>query len=102
MAGVVKNLRAVSLSGLALIRRALPNVAASAAGAAAPGCGCGSALAMGIWSDRTRIPPHEIERLRTLWGKYFANANEPQAPADDDGHPDASRSGTETSHEATS
>ena len=59
------------------------------------------ALELGIWSDRSRIPRQEVERLRTLWGKYFADANEPQ-PSDDDGHPDASRIGTETSHEATS
>ena len=71
MAGVVKNLRAVSLSGLALIRRALPKVAASAASAAAPGCGCGSALAMGIWSDRTRVPPAVRARLAPLLGRYL-------------------------------
>jgi 5'-methylthioadenosine phosphorylase len=30
------------------------------------------ALELGIWSDRTRIDPQEVERLRPLWGKYFA------------------------------
>ena len=59
------------------------------------------ALELGIWSDRSRIPRQDVQRLRTLWGKYFENGNdEPQASADD-GHPDASRIGTETSHEAT-
>jgi 5'-methylthioadenosine phosphorylase len=66
VAGVVKNLRAVTLSGLALIRRALPLVAG-----AAPACGCASALALGIWSDRTRTPPEVRRRLAPLLGKYL-------------------------------
>lgn len=53
------------------------------------------ALELGIWSDRTRIPPQEIERLRPLWGRYFENANTPT-----DGHRPASSTGTETSHES--
>jgi 5'-methylthioadenosine phosphorylase len=53
------------------------------------------ALELGIWSDRTRIGPQEIERLRPLWGRYFGNANPPT-----DGHRPASSTGTETSHES--
>ncbi|MBF5044576.1 S-methyl-5'-thioadenosine phosphorylase [Aggregicoccus sp. 17bor-14] len=64
--GVVKNLRAVTASGLALIRRALPRVAALPAG-----CGCDSALALGIWSDRARTPPEVRRRLAPLLGKYL-------------------------------
>ncbi len=30
-----------------------------------------SALALGIWSDKSKIDPAEVERLRPLWGKYF-------------------------------
>ena len=66
VAGVVKNLRAVTLSGLALIRRALPLVAQTP-----PGCGCDSALAMGIWADRARTPPGVRRRLAPLLGKYL-------------------------------
>ena len=29
------------------------------------------ALKMAIWSDREKIAPDEIERLRPLWGRYF-------------------------------
>lgn len=28
-------------------------------------------LKLAIWSDKSRIEPAEIERLRVLWGKYF-------------------------------
>jgi 5'-methylthioadenosine phosphorylase len=30
-----------------------------------------SALAMGIWSDKSRIVPAEVERLSVLWGMHF-------------------------------
>ena len=30
-----------------------------------------SALALGIWSDKTKINPAEVERLVPLWGRYF-------------------------------
>jgi len=29
------------------------------------------ALKLAIWSDKSRIPPPEVQRLHTLWGKYF-------------------------------
>jgi len=29
------------------------------------------ALRMAIWSDKSRIPPDEVERLGPLWMKYF-------------------------------
>ncbi len=34
------------------------------------------ALELGIWSDPQRIPPHEVERLRPLWGKYLETSHE--------------------------
>jgi 5'-methylthioadenosine phosphorylase len=66
IAGIIQNLQAVTASGLALIRRALPRIAA----ASAP-CRCESALALGIWSDRARIPDEVRTRLRPLLGKYL-------------------------------
>ncbi len=60
------------------------------------------ALELGIWSDRSRIAPREIERLRPLWGKYFEQ-RQPSDEADrnpDDSHRSASSTGTETSHES--
>lgn len=29
------------------------------------------ALQLAIWSDRKKIPPSEVKRLRPLWGRYF-------------------------------
>lgn len=29
------------------------------------------ALRLGIWSDKSKIPRDEVERLATLWGRYF-------------------------------
>ena len=31
-----------------------------------------NALRLGIWSDKARIEPNEVERLRPLWGRYFS------------------------------
>lgn len=64
--GVRENRRVGFASGLALIRRALPRVAA-----AGRQCRCDSALASGIWSDRGRIPNEVRSRLRPLLGKYL-------------------------------
>ncbi len=57
---------AASANGLALIRRALARVAA-----APTQCTCDSALALGIWSDRSRISNEVRTRLRPLLGKYL-------------------------------
>jgi 5'-methylthioadenosine phosphorylase len=58
--------RAATANALALIRRALPRVAAASAQ-----CRCDSALALGIWSDRSRISNEVRTRLRVLLGKYL-------------------------------
>jgi hypothetical protein len=29
------------------------------------------ALRLGIWSDKTKLPADEVQRLSTLWGAYF-------------------------------
>jgi 5'-methylthioadenosine phosphorylase len=66
IASILHNLRAVSHSGLALIRRALPLLARTP-----PSCRCETALALGIWSDRSRVP-HEVRaRLAPLVRKYL-------------------------------
>jgi 5'-methylthioadenosine phosphorylase len=62
---IIGNLRAATEAALGLIRAALPAVAAPGA------CGCQSALALGIWSDRARIPEAEKARLQPLLGKYL-------------------------------
>jgi 5'-methylthioadenosine phosphorylase len=55
------------------------------------------ALQLAIWSDKRRIPPQEIDRLRVLWGKYFQKRPE----SVDDSHRNASSTGPETSYESS-
>jgi 5'-methylthioadenosine phosphorylase len=62
----LQNRQATSANAMALIRRALPRVASAPAG-----CRCESVLAMGIWSDRHRVPNEVRTRLRPLLGKYL-------------------------------
>ena len=33
------------------------------------------ALALGIWTDKGKIDPDEVERLSVLWGRYFAEVS---------------------------
>jgi hypothetical protein len=35
-------------------------------------CPAMKALELAIWSDRGRITKDEVERLKPLWGRYFA------------------------------
>lgn len=93
---IIGNLKTASDNAMALVRRTIALMSQRRDElAASPAL---RALELGIWSDKTRIPPQEIDRLRPLWGKYFANAEEP--PGSDDSHRDARSTGTETSHES--
>lgn len=64
---ILGNLKSATQNALELIRRALPAVAALAD----KPCACQSALALGIWSDRARIPQDVRDRLKVLVGKYL-------------------------------
>ncbi len=64
---ILGNVKVATQNALELIRRAIPVVA----GLADKPCACQSALALGIWSDRARIPPGVREKLRPLLGKYL-------------------------------
>jgi len=64
---ILANVKAATQNALELIRRSIPLVAA----AADRPCACQSALALGIWSDRARIPAEVKDRLRPLLGKYL-------------------------------
>ncbi len=66
---IIGNLRAASDNGMALMRRAVERIAADPR--LVSGAGAASALKLAIWSDKTRIPPEEVERLGPLWTKYF-------------------------------
>jgi 5'-methylthioadenosine phosphorylase len=64
---ILGNLKAATQNAIELIRRSLPAVAALAD----KPCACQSALALGIWSDRARIPHDVRARLQVLVGKYL-------------------------------
>ena len=64
---ILANVKAATQNALELIRRAIPAVAQLAD----KPCACQSALALAIWSDRSRIPPDARERLGVLVAKYL-------------------------------
>lgn len=90
---ILGNLKAASENAMRLVRQtvALMNERRDEL-AASP---ARRALELGIWSDKSRIPRDEVERLYMLWGRYF--------DARDDGHggAPASSPGTETAHDPT-
>jgi 5'-methylthioadenosine phosphorylase len=69
---IIANLQAATDNGIRLIRQAVARVAGSselqAQLAAAP---ARRALQMAIWSDKSRIPPDDVQLLAPLWMKYF-------------------------------
>ncbi|HVP66815.1 MAG TPA: S-methyl-5'-thioadenosine phosphorylase [Anaeromyxobacteraceae bacterium] len=64
---IVGNLRAATQNALELIRRTIPAVA----GQAPKSCACQSALKLGIWSDKARIPPDVARRLAPLIARHL-------------------------------
>jgi 5'-methylthioadenosine phosphorylase len=66
---ILANLEAGSANAIELIRRALRRFAADPAGLLA--CPARDSLKLAIWSEKSRIPAEEIQRLSPLWGKYF-------------------------------
>lgn len=66
---IIGNLQAASSNAMTLIRRTLRRIASDPAPLDA--CPAQNALKLAIWSEKTRIPAEEIERLRPLWGRYF-------------------------------
>lgn len=64
---IIGNLKKASAAGIDLIKRALSDVSTLAA-TESP---AHSALAMGIWSDKSKIDQTEVKRLEPIWGKYF-------------------------------
>jgi 5'-methylthioadenosine phosphorylase len=66
---IIANLRAASDNGVRLIRRVVEHMAGRQDELlAAP---ARQALKLAIWSDKTRVPPEEVERLAPLWKQYF-------------------------------
>jgi len=64
---IVGNLKAATQNALDLIRKAVGGLA----GSSQKPCPCQSALKLGIWSDRAKIPPEVVQRLGPLLGKYL-------------------------------
>lgn len=69
---IIANLRAASDNAVVLVRRAIELMAGRRDELLnAPSR---QSLQLAIWSDKTRVRPEEIERLRPLWGRYFESA----------------------------
>lgn len=64
---IIGNLKQASANAIALIQQALKNTAALTK----QPCLGHDALKLAIWTDKTRIPTEQVERLKPLWGKYF-------------------------------
>ena len=64
---IIANLKGASDAGIALIRQALSDTKMLDEQPSPSH----DALKLAIWTDRARIDPEEIERLRPLWGRYF-------------------------------
>jgi 5'-methylthioadenosine phosphorylase len=64
---ILANVKAATQNAIELIRRTIPLVGTSFDRP----CACQSALALGIWSDKSRLAPETVERLRPLIGKYL-------------------------------
>jgi 5'-methylthioadenosine phosphorylase len=69
---IMANLRAASDAAIQLIRRTIESMPARAG--QLESCPARHALELAIWSDKNRVPAHEIERLRPLWGRYFRDS----------------------------
>ncbi len=64
---ILGNVKAATHNALELVRRAIPRVAEIGD----KPCACQSALALAIWSDKSRIPADAREKLRPMLGRYL-------------------------------
>ncbi|MEM7682356.1 MAG: S-methyl-5'-thioadenosine phosphorylase [Planctomycetota bacterium] len=64
---IIGNLQRATAANLALIRRALASVDILERELSP----AHEALSLGIWSDKSKIDPAEVDRLRPLWGRHF-------------------------------
>lgn len=62
---IIGNLEAATHRAIETLKRALPLVAARFD----TPCSCQSALELGVWSERSRIDPKQLERLKPLLGR---------------------------------
>jgi 5'-methylthioadenosine phosphorylase len=64
---IIGNLQKATAAGVALLKAALRDVTLLREQASP----AHDALKLAIWSDKTKIAPTEVERLKPLWGRYF-------------------------------
>jgi hypothetical protein len=69
LAEITANVRQASANAMQVIRRAIELMAAKDLEVLASPAH--RALARAIWSEKTAIPPQEVNRLAPLWMKYF-------------------------------
>lgn len=68
---IIGNLQRATEANLALMRAALADISVLEA-EPSPAHG---ALELAIWSDKSKIDPAEVQRLRPLWGRYFGTGD---------------------------
>ncbi len=66
---IIGHLKSATANAMSLIRSAIVLMASRPEELAK--CPARDALALGIWSDKSKIDPCEIERLTPLWGRHF-------------------------------
>jgi 5'-methylthioadenosine phosphorylase len=64
---ILDNLNAATDAALQLIKATLPRLAADR------DCACHQALDLALWSDKSKVAPETVERLRPLMGRLFAD-----------------------------
>jgi 5'-methylthioadenosine phosphorylase len=67
LAEIIGHLQAATQNAIHLLQAALPRLARRLD----EPCSCRDALALAIWSDKSRANPAAVERLRPLVGRYF-------------------------------
>jgi 5'-methylthioadenosine phosphorylase len=68
---ILANLQAATANAVSLIKRTVELM--SQRRELLETCPARRALELAIWSDKSRIPPEEVQRLNPLWMKYFGN-----------------------------
>jgi 5'-methylthioadenosine phosphorylase len=66
---IIGNLKVAGENAIALLQAAVERIAADPTKLDA--CPARDALELAIWSDKAKVDPGEIEKLRPIWGKYF-------------------------------
>ena len=68
---IIANLQAATENAISLIRGTVQRFAERGDELGLAGAPAREALKLAIWSDKSKIPPDEVERLSPLWMKYF-------------------------------